>query len=216
MTKARHILSQQYLAICTASAYSNQHWSTNQPIVWWSANTLSILMLLVSLVQVRHVIRFSFCNLWWTWQLPYGYGWTLQQFLISTVVKLFIDDDVITSFSFSSSMSSRAAMQFRVSRNARRCAVSIRECISAPTTFTHTNTTTLPTICTKINTSLGGIHNSRSPISITNCLSSSYWRFCVCSVERMCCNAQRPLYSRVYWDWQLDRHGNLYHLLQTL
>lgn len=128
---------------------------------------------------------FSFCNLWWTWQLPYGYGWTLQQFLISTVVKLFIDDDVITSFSFSSSMSSRAAMQFRVSRNARRCAVSIRECISAPTTFTHTNTTTLPTICTKINTSLGGIHNSRSPISITNCLSSSYWRFCVCSVENV-------------------------------
>lgn len=47
--------------------YSNQHWSTNQPIVRRSANTLSILMLLcnygVSLVQVKHVIRFSFCNL---------------------------------------------------------------------------------------------------------------------------------------------------------
>jgi hypothetical protein len=49
----------------------------------------------------------------------------------------------LTNFSFSSSISSLAAMQFRVSRKVLLCACSIRLCTNTPTMFTATNTSVL-------------------------------------------------------------------------
>ena len=54
-----------------------------------------------------------------------------------------------SNFSFSSSISILAAMQFRVSRNARRCACSMRLCTKMPTMLTAINTKALAVNCKK-------------------------------------------------------------------
>lgn len=85
----------------------------------------------------------------------------------------FVKKDKLTSFSFSSSISRRAAMQFRVSMNAFRWACSIRLCMKMPTMLTHIKTTTLAANCKNFFL----LFTSPDNASISKCLYVITWEW---------------------------------------
>ena len=76
----------------------------------------------------------------------------------------------LTSFSFSSSISRRAAMQFRVSRNAFLCACSIRLCMKTPATLTQKNTITFAVACNKTRISYNVKNIILVPVCSVTCI----------------------------------------------